>query len=298
MERIGIVGLGNMGFNMAGTVIRSGIPITGYDVNPETVNKFVEMGGLAASSPRQVAEVSDIVILSLPDSPVTEKVVLGDGGVLQAARPGLLVIDMGSSIPSSTVMLASRLEEIGARMMDAPVSGGPQGAKAGTLAIIIGGSPEDIDRAMPLFNVLGSPEKITIAGSLGYGHMLKAINNYVYASCIWACSEAFVVAAKAGFDANVVQRVISTSTARNNVVEDNIPNEVLDRSFPVWFSLGLLTKDVNTFFRLAKELGVPTPVGAQLQEMYNLGVNQVGAGAGDSKIITMLENWAGVTVKG
>jgi 3-hydroxyisobutyrate dehydrogenase len=272
--------------------------VFGYDLDGASVDRFVALGGIAASSAREVAEKADIVIVSLPNSTVNESVFLGEAGLLEAARPGLLVIDMGSSVPSSTRMLAERLAEKGARMLDAPVSGGPQGAEAGTLAIIVGGDQADIQQAMPLFHVLGAPEKITIAGPLGSGHMIKAINNYVYASCIWACSEAFVVAAKAGLDANVVQKVISTSTARNNVVEDNIPNEVLNRTFPVWFSLGLLTKDVNTFLALARELNVPLPIGALLREIYNLGVTEVGAGAGDSSIITMLEKWAGVVVEG
>ncbi len=298
MMKTGVVGLGNMGFSMAKTLLRNGCQVTGYDIRKEQVDRLVELGGKGVASAQEVAENADIVIISLPNSPITEKVVLGQGGVLAGVRPGSLVIDMGSSVPTSTRMLGQRFEEEGARLVDAAVSGGPQGAEKGTLAIIIGGAREDIDRAMPVFEMLGAPEKITIVGELGSGHMLKAINNYVYASCIWACSEAFVVAAKAGLNANIVQKVISTSTARNNVVEDNFPNEVLDRSFPVWFALGLLNKDVNTFFSIAKELDVPIPVGAQLKEMYNLGVREVGADVGDSKIITMLEKWAGVEVRG
>ena len=297
-EQIGVVGLGNMGFAMAKNLLRKGRQVVGYDQQPDKVRALAAMGGSGAASAQAVAEQAEVVILSLPNSPITEQVVLGDQGVRAGVRPGSLVIDMGSSLPSSTGMLAAALAECGADMLDAPVSGGPQGAEAGTMAIMIGGAPEVIERAMPLFQIMGAGQKITVVGGIGSGHTLKAINNYVYASCIWACSEAFVVAAKAGLDANVVQKVISTSTARNNVVEDNIPNEVMNRTFPVWFALGLLNKDVNTFFSIAKELNVSTPVGAMLKEMYNLGVNVVGSGAGDSKIITMLEQWAGVEVKG
>jgi len=283
---------------MAKTLLRNGCHVTGFDIRPEQMSKLGELGGMGAASAKEVSENADTIIVSLPNSPITEAVVLGESGILAGASSGSLVIDMGSSVPSSTRMLGQRLEQKGVRMLDAAVSGGPNGAEKGTLAIMIGGAADDIRRAMPVFEMLGAPEKITIVGELGSGHMLKAINNYVYASCIWACSEAFVVAAKAGLDANIVQKVISTSTARNNVVQDNIPNEVLNRSFPVWFALGLLNKDINTFFSIAKDLDVPIPVGAQLKEMYNLGVTVVGADVGDSKIITMLERWAGVEVRG
>ena len=258
-EQIGVVGLGNMGFAMAKNLLRKGRQVVGFDQQPDKVRALAAMGGSGAASAQAVAEQAEVVILSLPNSPITEQVVLGDQGVRAGVRPGSLVIDMGSSLPSSTGMLAAALAECGADMLDAPVSGGPQGAEAGTMAIMIGGAPEVIERAMPLFQIMGAGQKITVVGGIGSGHTLKAINNYVYASCIWACSEAFVVAAKAGLDANVVQKVISTSTARNNVVEDNIPNEVMNRTFPVWFALGLLNKDVNTFFSIAKELDVPPP---------------------------------------
>jgi 3-hydroxyisobutyrate dehydrogenase len=238
------------------------------------------------------------VILSLPNSPVTEEVVLGERGVLAGVHQGSLVVDMGSSVPSSTRMLGARLAEKGARMIDAPVSGGPGGAEAGTLAIIIGGAEEDIERTMPIFEILGAPEKITVVGPLGSGHTLKAINNYVYASSLWVSSEAFVVAAKAGLDANVVQKVLSSSSGHNRAVEDNIPNQVLNRSFPVTFALGLLNKDIGTFFAIAEELDVPTPMGGLLKEMYEVGVKELGADAGDSEIITMMEKWADVEVKG
>jgi 3-hydroxyisobutyrate dehydrogenase-like beta-hydroxyacid dehydrogenase len=298
VEKIGVVGLGNMGFNIAKTLLRHGSDVVGYDIRHEQIDRLIELGGTGAPSAQEVAEKAGIVILSLPNSPITEEVVLGERGILSGVGHSLLVIDMGSSVPSSTKMLGARLAEKGARMVDAAVSGGPSSAEAGTLAIIIGGAKEDIDRAMPIFEVLGAPEKVTVVGPLGSGHMLKAINNYVYASSLWVSSEAFVVAAKAGLDANIVQKVLSTSSGRNRAVEDNIPNQVLDRSFPPSFALGLLNKDVNTFYAIAKELDVPTPVGALLKEMYGLGVKEIGADAGDSKIITVLEKWAGVEVRG
>jgi 3-hydroxyisobutyrate dehydrogenase-like beta-hydroxyacid dehydrogenase len=287
-----------MGLNMAKTLLRKACSVVGYDIRPSQVSQLVEAGGRQASTAQQVAEECTAVIVSLPNSPITEEVVLGQHGILSGVSAGSLVIDMGSSVPASTRMLGARLEEKGARMVDAPVSGGPQGAAAGSLAIIIGGAAEDIERAMPVFRLLGAEEKITIVGALGSGHMLKAINNFVYACCIWVCGEAFVVAAKAGLDANIVQKVISTSTARNNVVEDNVPNEILNRSFPVWFALGLLNKDINTFYGIAQDLGVTIPVGAVLKEMYNLGVREIGADVGDSKIVTLLEKWARVEVRG
>jgi 3-hydroxyisobutyrate dehydrogenase len=205
---------------------------------------------------------------------------------------------MGSSVPSSTRKLGSRLAEKGAGMIDAPVSGGPKGAEAGTLAIIVGGAAEDVERAMPILNLLGSPEKISWVGPLGSGHLLKAVNNYLYACAVWSSSEAFVVAAKAGLDAKTVQKVLSTSSGYNRAVHDNIPNQVLDRSFAPTFALGLLSKDVNTFLTVAEESGVRIPLAVQLKEMIDLGVEELGAEVGDSRIINLLEKWAGVEVRG
>ena len=293
---IGIVGLGNMGLNVGRTLLRSGCRVIGYDVRGEAVAALVEIGGRGASSARQVAEEAETVILSLPNSPITEQVVLGEEGLLAGVRPGVLVFDMGSSVPASTRMLGQRLAQKGARMIDAPVSGGPRGAAAGTLAIMVGGAEEDVSRAMPLLEMLGSPAKIRVVGPLGSGHTLKAINNYLYAAAIWTSAEAFVVAAKAGLDLRTVQQVLSTSSGHNRAVEDNLPNEVFDRSFPVSFALGLLGKDLDTFLALAQELDVPTPVGALLKEMVHLGIRELGAGVGDSQLITVLEKWAGTEV--
>jgi 3-hydroxyisobutyrate dehydrogenase-like beta-hydroxyacid dehydrogenase len=298
MERIGIVGLGNMGLSMAKTLLRKGCPVRGYDKAAAKIEALIALGGLGAASAKDLAAAVDVVIISLPNSPITEEVVLGPAGIGEGIRSGSLVIDMGSSLPASTKRLAARLAEKGAHMIDAPVSGGPRGAEAGALAIIIGGAQEDIDRAMPVFELLGATEKITVVGPLGSGHTLKAINNFVYATSLWVTSEAFVVAAKAGLDTRIVQKVLSTSSGKNRAVEDNIPNQVLNRSFPPSFALGLLNKDLNTFYALAKELGVPTPLAAMLKEMYAIAMNEIGADAGDSKIITMIEKWVGVEVRG
>ena len=298
MDKVGLIGLGNMGLNMAKTLLRHGHVVIGYDNRLEQADDLATLGGVATLSAGEVAERAETVILSLPDSPATEQAVLGPRGVLEGVRAGSLIIDMGSSHPKSTKMLAARLAEKGARMIDAPVSGGPRAAEAGTLAIIIGGAQEDIERAMPIFRLLGAAEKITVVGPLGAGHTLKAINNYIYACSLWVSSEAFVVAAKAGLDPRLVQRVLATSSGKNRAVEDNIPHHVLDRSFPPSFALRLLNKDLNTFFALAEEMNVPTPMAALLKEIYEIAMREVGGDCGDSKIITLLEKWAGVEVRG
>ncbi len=298
MQKIGVIGLGNMGLPMAQRLLQSGYQVVGYDVRRDRLERLVAFGATVASSPGDVGKQVSIVILSLPNSPATEEVVLGDNGLLNSVSSGSLVIDMGSSVPSSTRKLGALLAQRGAHMLDAPVSGGPRGAETGTLAIIIGGAPDHIARAMPLFRVLGAQEKITIVGPLGSGHFLKAINNYIYACSLWVSSEAFVVAAKAGLDMRTVQKVLATSSGRNRAVEDNIPNQVLDRSFPPSFALGLLNKDLNTFLAVAKELDVPIPLGGLLKELYNVGLHELGGDVGDSKIITLLEKWAGVEVRG
>jgi 3-hydroxyisobutyrate dehydrogenase-like beta-hydroxyacid dehydrogenase len=298
MEKIGIIGMGNMGLSMSKALLRGGCQVVGYDIRHEALDRLLELGGVGATSPQEVAESVAVVLLSLPNSPITERVVLGERGLLAGVGKASLIMDMGSSVPSSTRMLGSRLAEKGVGMIDAPVSGGPKGAEAGTLAIIVGGAAQDVERAMPILRLLGSPEKISRVGPLGSGHSLKAVNNYLYACAVVASSEALVVAVKAGLDARTVQKVLSTSSGYNRAVHDNIPNQVLDRSFPPTFALGLLSKDVNTFLTIAEESGVRIPLAVQLKEMIDLGVAELGAEVGDSRIITLLEKWAGVEVRG
>ena len=242
METIGIIGLGKMGLAMATRLLHQNCNVLGYDRRRESVQVFASLEGMQASSAQEIAEKAKILILSLPNSRANEEVILGDHGIVGGLAQDSLVIDMGSSLPSSTRMLGAHLAERGARMIDAPVSGGPRGAQAGTLAFMIGGAQQDIDRAWPIFEMLGAPEKITIVGPLGSGHLLKAINNYLYASALWVSSEAMVVAVKAGLDVHKVLKVLSASSGHNRAVEDNIPNEVLNRSFPVSFSLELLNQ--------------------------------------------------------
>lgn len=298
MEKIGIIGMGNMGLSMSKALLRARCQVVGYDIRHEALDRLLGVGGIGATSPQEMAESVAVILLSLPSSPITERVVLGEKGLLAGVGKASLIMDMGSSVPSSTRMLGTRLSEKGARMIDAAVSGGPKGAEAGALAIIVGGAAEDVERAMPILQLLGSPEKISRVGPLGSGHLLKAVNNYLYACAVWASSEAFVVAVKAGLDARAVQKVLATSSGYNRAVHDNIPNQVFDRSFPPTFALGLLSKDVNTFLTIAAESGVRIPLGIQLKEVIDRGVKELGADVGDSRIITLLEKWAGVEVRG
>jgi 3-hydroxyisobutyrate dehydrogenase len=298
METIGIIGLGKMGLAMAKRLLSQRCRVVGYDRRRESVEAFVSLGGMEAPSAQDLAEKAKILILSLPNSRANEEVILGDQGIVNGPVQDSLVVDMGSSLPSSTRMLGARLAERDASMIDAPLSGGPRGAHAGSLAFMIGGAQQDIDRAWPIFKMLGATEKITVVGPLGSGHLLKAINNYLYASALWVSSEAMVVAVKAGLDIHKVLKVLSASSGHNRAVEDNIPNEVLNRSFPVSFSLELLIKDLSTFVRIAEETDVSIPAAILLKELYQIGLREVGQGQGDSKIITLLEKWAGVEVKG
>jgi 3-hydroxyisobutyrate dehydrogenase-like beta-hydroxyacid dehydrogenase len=298
MESIGIIGLGKMGLAIAKRLLLQNCSLVGYDRRREAVRLFASLGGVEACSPRDIAGKAQILILSLPNSEANEEVILGSQGIVHVLQQDSLVIDMGSSMPASTRMLGARLAEKGACMIDAPVSGGPRGVQAGTLAIMIGGAQQDIDRAWPIFAMLSATEKMTVVGSLGSAHLLKAVNNYLYASALWASSEAMVVAAKAGLDIHTVLKVLSTSSGHNRAVEDNIPNEVLNRAFPVSFSLELLIKDLGTFVSIAEEMEVSIPAALLLKELYQIGLQEVGQGQGDSKIITLLEKWAGIEVTG
>src|SRR6266852_7321083 len=286
-ERIGFIGLGLMGKPMARHLLSAGFPLTVFNRSQPAIDELEREGAQAASSPRAVAEQSDIVITMLPDGPDVEAVVEGPGGLLAGAREGMLLIDMSTISPITTRYLASVLEPHGVRALDAPVSGGEEGAKSATLSIMVGGSEEDFQRAQPLFSVLG--KTITYCGPGGSGQIVKACNQVLVALIIEAISEALVLGAKAGVAPDIILKVLSGGLAQNRFL-DLRGSSMIQHSFEPGGKAAFHLKDLKIAKQVAQECSVVLPMGTLVEQLFTA---LVASGKGDldhSALLTVIES--------
>jgi 2-hydroxy-3-oxopropionate reductase len=271
-ERIGFIGLGIMGRPMARNLLAAGFPVTVYSRSPAPVDELVGEGAKRAEGPAAVAAASDIVITMVPDTPDVEEVLLGPGGVLEGAAPGALVIDMSSIDPGPTRRFADRLGVAHVAMLDAPVSGGEQGAIDGALSIMVGGPDNAFQRATPVFEVLGG--NIVHVGPAGAGQVTKACNQLVVAATIEAVAEALSLAERSGVDAAKVREALLGGFAGSKILEVH-GQRMLDRAFDPGFRIRLHRKDARIVNDAAEDVGSPAPAFAvvtdQLQRAIDAG---------------------------
>ncbi|GAA3721572.1 2-hydroxy-3-oxopropionate reductase [Spinactinospora alkalitolerans] len=262
MTTIGFIGLGVMGAPMAANLVAAGYDVVGFNRSPAKVEALVAAGGRGAGSVAEAVVGADVVITVLPDSPDVEEVVLGDDGVLANAEPGALLIDMSTIRPD----VARRLAEAGAerdgggvRVLDAPVSGGEQGAIDGVLSVMVGGEAADFDAARPVFDVVGGT--VVHVGPAGAGQTVKAANQLIVAGTLELVSESLVFLDAHGVDLESAVRVLSGGLAGSAVLEKKAPG-MLARDFTPGFRVDLHHKDLGIAAAAAREAGVATPVGA------------------------------------
>jgi 2-hydroxy-3-oxopropionate reductase len=271
-DRIGFIGLGIMGKPMALNLLAAGYPLTVHSRSPGPVDEVVEAGAERASGAAEVAKASDVTITMLPDTNDVEQVLTGDGGVLDAAAAGSLVIDMSSIDPAPTREMAAAFAARGVAMLDAPVSGGERGAVDGTLSIMIGGEPDAVARAMPIFEVLG--KTIVHVGPSGAGQVAKACNQLVVAATIEAVAEALLLAERSGVDPAKVREALLGGFAGSKILEVH-GQRMLDHAFAPGFRIRLHRKDARIVEDAAVETGTPIPsfrvVAAQLQRALDDG---------------------------
>ena len=289
MERIGFIGLGIMGKPMARNLLKAGYQLVVHNRSRGPVEELQREGAEGAGSPAEVAERSDVIITMLPDTPDVRQVVEGERGVLEGIRQGSLLIDMSTISPIATRELASRVEERGARMLDAPVSGGDVGAQQGTLSIMVGGREEDFQRALPIFQVLG--KTITYLGPSGSGQVVKACNQIVVALTIEAVSEALVLGAKAGVDPAKIVQVLMGGMAGNRVLEMRKDN-FLGHTFTPGFKVALHHKDLGIALQTGRELGVPLPATALVDQAFAALEARGRSQQDHTALITLLEELA------
>lgn len=283
---IGFVGLGIMGKPMARNLIKAGYPLVVHNRSRGVMEELSKEGAQTATSPQEVAARSEVVITMLPDSPDVELVYAGEQGIFAGAKEGRLLIDMSSISPIVARKLAQQAEKQGCDMLDAPVSGGEAGAVSGALSIMIGGKALAVERAMPIFQVLG--KNIVHVGDAGAGQVTKAANQMVVGTTIAIVSEALVLAAKAGVDPAKVRQALLGGFAQSKILEAH-GQKMLERNFKPGFRIRLHEKDMKIALGTGAEYGVPLMVTSEVAQMMT-AMRSMGNGDLDhSALVTFIE---------
>jgi 3-hydroxyisobutyrate dehydrogenase len=286
MTEVGFVGLGKMGAPMAARLVRAGHLVRGYDPGDAARAALTAAGGTAVDS--ATAAAAEVVVLMLPDSDVVEAV-LFDGGLAAALPEGALVVDMSSSAPTRTQAVADRLATLGVALVDAPVSGGVGGAVAGTLTIMLGGDDDAASRAADVIGALGSVRHV---GPVGAGHALKALNNLLSATHLWATSEAVLIGERFGLDPATMLEAINTSSGRSGSTQKKWPDFVLPGTFDSGFSLALMLKDMRIASDLGHRLGMPVELGDAAVQRWAEARESLPADADHTEIVRWLRDAA------
>ena len=291
--KVGFIGLGIMGKPMAKNLVKAGHKLMVLDLNKESVDELVAMGAETAPSKVELASQCEVIITMLPNSPQVKEVVLGEGGIIEGAKPGTVVIDMSSIAPLASREIYGELEKKGIHLLDAPVSGGEPKAIEGTLAVMVGGNKEVFDKYYDLLMVMAS--SVVYVGESGAGNVAKLCNQVVVALNISAVSEALVLAKKAGVDPELVYQAIRGGLAGSTVMDAKAPM-MMDRNFKPGFRIDLHIKDLNNVIDTSHGVGVPLPLTAQVREIMQ-AIKVDGSGVEDhSSIVKYYEKLANIQV--
>lgn len=286
---VGYVGLGSMGGGIVKRMLHNKQQLRVYDLSPERVSEMAKLGGQASQSLSALAAESDIVCLCLPTSENVRTAIFGDNGLAKGLKKGALVADMTTGDPLQTKAMAAELAKQGVDMIDAPVSGGPAGAAAGTLAIMVGASEALFQKIKPLFEKV-SPNVYRM-GDVGAGQTMKLVNNMLLAGCKALTYEVMALAVKNGLEPKLAAEVLNKSSGRNGTTERTLQATV-DGQFPASFALALMTKDVRLAAQLGRDTGVPMIIGRVVEELHNVAMNNHGGDACSNIIIRDFEQRA------
>jgi len=290
MERIGFIGLGIMGKPMALHLIRAGYQLTVLRTSAN-FHDLKEAGASVADSASLLAAQSDVIITMVPDAPEVESAVFGEGGVADGISNGSLFIDMSTIAPAVSTSIAERLAKYGVDALDAPVSGGQGGAEAATLSIMVGGSAQAFERALPVFQKLG--KNIIHIGNSGSGQVTKACNQVAVALTIQAVAEAMTLAKKAGVDLEKVRGALLGGLAQSKIL-DLYGQRIIDRNFNPGFRVRLHRKDMNIVLQTARELSVPLYGSALVAAQMDALIAQGDEELDHSSLALLLEKMAGL----
>ena len=259
MERVGFIGLGTMGAAMAANLVRAGFAVTAWNRTPDRAPELDGLGVERGATPADVASAVETIVICVSDTPDVAAVLLGPDGVSAGARPGSLVIDCSTISPAATRRFAAELAEHDIGLVDAPVSGGSEGAQKATLTIFVGGEAADVERARPILAALG--KTITHVGPIGSGQAVKAVNQVILAGTYLGVAEGIVLAMKAGLDVDQVVGALGGGAAQSWVLA-NRAGRMIANDYPLGFKVVLHRKDLGIALELAEELGADLPVSA------------------------------------
>jgi 4-hydroxybutyrate dehydrogenase / sulfolactaldehyde 3-reductase len=292
---VGFIGLGTMGAPMARNLLKGGHRLIVSDVQPASVAKLTALGASTATTPREVAAGSEVVITMLPDAPDVERVALGPDGIVAGLRAGSVYIDMSTIDPGTTRKVGAAVAAKGAAMIDSPVGKTADAAVAGTLTLMVGGPEGIVARCRPLLDCMGTD--FFHCGELGAGQTMKLINNLLATAVSEASIEALVAGAKSGLALDVMTRVLRTTMAWNNALAIALPKRPLAGDFSPGFMMKLAQKDCRLALRMVEGLGVTAPVGraalASVDEAVERGLQDHDVGA----LLKLREEAAGIEVR-
>ncbi len=261
---VAFIGLGTMGIPMALNIINAGFDLTVHNRTREKEEAPANAGARRAGSPREAAAGAEVVITCVSDTPDVEAVILGENGVVHGAEAGSIVVDMSTISPSATRQIAEVLGEKGIKMIDAPVSGGSEGAQKGTLSIMVGGEAEDLEKVDQVLRAMGTT--ITHIGPVGAGQLTKAINQIVVGGTFWSVAEGVILGIKAGLDMDKVIQAVGGGAAGSWALSNRSKN-MIKNDYPLGFKVELHRKDLNIALEIARELGVTMPLTAYLEQV-------------------------------
>ena len=294
MLKVGFIGLGIMGRPMTMNLLKAGIDLTVYDISEKAVAALKEAGAKTAATPKELAAGADVIITMVPNAPIVNSLLTADDGILAGVQPGSIVIDMSSVSPVDSQKFAKLVEDKGCKFLDSPVSGGEPGAINATLAFMIGGDAEVVEKARPVFDAMGT--SVTVVGPNGSGSVAKLANQVIVNLNIAAVAEALVLATKAGADPQKVYEAIRGGLAGSTVLDAKAPM-MISRNFKPGGTLAINLKDITNVMATADALSVPLVLTAELKEIMH-SLKATGHIMDDhSGIVQFYENISGVTVK-
>lgn len=285
LPRVGFVGVGLMGRGMAANLLAKGFPLTVLiHRNRAPAGSLLANGAGEAATPRALAEMSDVVILCLPNSQIVEDVVLGPGGVIDAARPGLVVLDATTAEPASTRRVAAALAKKGVDMLDAPMTMTPREAEAGTLNVLVGGEEAVLDRVRPVLDAYA--RNVFHIGPIGAAHALKLINNFMSMTMSALIAEAATTARASGVDLAKLREVVSAGAVNSGMFEKIMAYAVDGDPSGLQFAIANARKDIGYYTDIAAGAGLPSPFGTAALQLYTLACS---TGHGDKHVPLMVD---------
>jgi len=296
LETVGFLGLGIMGYPMATHLVKGGKKVTVWSKNGEKARQFAnETGATVVNTPKEVAQAVDVLFLCVGTTEMSREVLVGKDGVLQSGKKGLIVADSSTISPEGSREIGKELEAAGIRYLDAPCTGSKAGAEGGTLTFMIGGDKTIFEQTKPIFELMG--KQFYYCGGPGLGLQAKLTQNLILANIMQAFNEGIVLAAKGGVDPKTMYEILDNSAAKSGLISGKAP-KIFKRDFTTHFSTKWMHKDVSMALDAARSLGIPLPVTAVTQQMFQAAISGGNADADFCSTVQTMEKLAGIEVKG